>query len=406
MAALPIIGFEPPTGVLSSNTSINDTTDPFEISTEVRILWTMELGVCIAGILENILCLVVLLHSSQRRLRKTPYLASLAISDIVTLLAIFGQRLFILTGDHLPGFLGWCNVNYLIILTGLTMSSLTVALFTLHRAISLYWPLIKYGLMSIKGAIISLSVLWVITFALYSPVLFSLKPTHQCVAVPGWQWLALYYRPLVQLITSVIISDTTILAGNVAIIVKLFWVKDLRRDTGKNVSLRSQEEPYNSVIRMCLCLGLFHLVTTLPGMVQQVIWGISGSYTNEEVFSVIPMGLYLLATLNYAGNFILYIGFAPSFRLTLDNMFCFCWNPARWLSTPHDLNSFYFMIASTSINCMWILVINKSYPDNVYYVCYSYAFRQTMWNKMNLILNMTIAQGWSNEHFVDLFQVN
>ena len=328
MAVLPIIVFESATGLLSSNTSINTTTDPFEIPKEVRLLWKIELGVCIAGSLGNILCLGVLFHSSQRGFRKTPYLVSLAISDIVTLFAIFGQRLLILTGDHLPGFLGWCNVNYLIILLALTMSSLTVALFTIHRVISLYWPLIKYGFMSIKGAVISLSVLWVITFALYSPVLFSLKPTYQCVAVSGWEWFALYYRPLAQLITSVIISDTTILAGNVAIIIKLFWVRDLRRDTGTNVSLRSQDETYNSVIRMCLCLGLFHLVTTLPGMVQQVIWAISGSYTNEDVFSVLPMSLYLLATFNYAGNFILYIAFAPSFRITLNKMLCCCWNSA------------------------------------------------------------------------------
>ena len=331
MAALPLIGFESATGLLSSNTSINATTDPFEIPKEVRILWKIELGVCIAGSLGNILCLGVLFHSSQRGFRKTPFLLSLAISDIVTLFAIFGQRLLFLTGDHLPSFLGWCNVNYFIILVALTMSSFTVALFTIHRMISLYWPLVKHGFMSTKGAIISLSTLWVTTSALYSPVLFSLKPTYQCILVPGWRWCALYYRPLVQLITSVIISDPAILAGNVAIIIKLIWVKDQRRDSRTNVSLRSQEEPYNSIIRICPCLGLFHLVTTLPGMVQQVIWGIGGSYTNKDVFSALPMGLYLLATFNYAGNFILYMGFAQSFRLTLENMFCCCWNSALWV---------------------------------------------------------------------------
>ena len=331
MAVFPKTGLGTPTGLLSSNTSINATKDPFEIPTEVRMIWTIELGVCIAGILGNILCVAVLFHSSQRRLRKTPYLVSLAISDIMTLFEIFEQRLFILTGFHVPGFWGWCNVNYFTILTGLTMSSLTVALFTIHRAIALYWPLINSGFMSTKGAIIALSVLWVITFTLYSPVLFSLKPTYQCVAVPGWEWLALYYRPLVQLITSVIISDTATLAGNVAIIVKLNWAKDKRRDSCTKDSLRSLDEPYNSIIRMCLCLGMFHLVTTLPGMVQQVIWGISGSYSNEEVFSALPMGLYLLATVNYAGNFILYIGLAPSFRLTLNNMFCCWWNSAFWV---------------------------------------------------------------------------
>ena len=345
MAEIPIVEFESATGFLSSNTSNNATTDPFEIPKEVRIIWMIELGVCIAGSLGNILCLGVLFHSSQRGCRKTPYLVSLAISDILTLFAIFGQRLLILTGDHLPGFLGWCNVNYLIIVVALTMSSLTVTLFTIHRVISLYWPLVKHGFISTKGAIISLATLWVITCVLHSPVLYVLKPTHQCIIVPGWQWFALYYRPLVQLISSVIISDTAILAGNVAIIVKLFGVKDLRRAMCTNVSVRSQDEPYNSVIRMCLCLGLFHLVTTLPGMIQQVIWGISRSYTNEDVFSVLPMGLYLLATFNYAGKFILYMGFAPSFRRTLKNMFCCRWNPAFWVFLSKDFCRYYHTFA-------------------------------------------------------------
>ena len=277
MAALPKVDFESATGFSLRNTSINATTDSFEIPKEVRMIWTIELGVCIAGSLGNILCLGVLFHSSQRGIGKTPYLVSLAISDILTLFAIFGQRLLLLTGDHLPGFLGWCNVNYFVIVAALTMSSLTVALFTIHRVISLYWPLVKHGFMSIKGAIISLSTLWIITVALYLPVLFSLKPTYQFILVPGWLWCDLYYRPLVQLITTAIISDPTILVGNVAIIVKLSLVKDQRRDTGTDMSLRSQDEPYTSVIRVCLCLGLFHLVTTLPGMALQVIWGIDGS---------------------------------------------------------------------------------------------------------------------------------
>ena len=317
-------------GPLSTNISINDTDDHFEIPNEVRVLWMIELGVCIAGILGNVLSLVILFHLTQRMLNKTPYLVSLALSDIVTLVAIFGQRLPILTGDHPPGFLGWCNVNLATVLTGLTMSSLAVAQFTIHRVISLYRPTIKYGFMSLKGAIISLSVLWVLTFALYSPTLFAMKSSHEYIAVPGWRWFAVYYRPLLQLIISGIVPDTTILIGNVAIIVKITRVKNQIRDT---IAVRaSRDEPYNRVIGTCLGLGVFHLVTTLHVMTQFVIWGIRGFYTIEDVYSVLPTSLYLVATLNYAGNFILYMLITRSFRATLKDIFSCRWNEgALWI---------------------------------------------------------------------------
>ena len=343
-------------GPLSTNISINDTDDHFEIPNEVRVLWMIELGVCIAGILGNVLSLVILFHSTQRMLNKTPYLVSLALSDIVTLVAIFGQRLPILTGDHLPGFLGWCNVNFVTVLTGLTMSSLAVAQFTIHRVISLYRPTIKYGFMSLKGAIISLSVLWVLTLALYSPTLFAMKSSHECIAVPGWRWFAVYYRPLLQLIISGIVPDTTILIGNAAIIVKISRVKNQIRDT---IAVRaSQDEPYNRVIGTCLGLGVFHLVTTLPVMTQLVIWGIRGFYTIEDVYSVLPTSLYLVATFNYAGNFILYMLITQSFRSTLKDIFSCHWNEgALWASIScYDCcyRIYYYLTLNQIYLCIFI----------------------------------------------------
>ena len=194
-------------------------------------------------------------------------MASLAISDIVTLFSIFGQRLLILTGDYLQGFVGWCNINYLIIVvkfdSGIvynTSSDIFILAFS--------WTWIHVY----QRVIISLSTLWARTSALYLPVLFSLKPTYQCILVPGWQWLALHFRPLVQLITSVIISETATLTANVALMVELVRVKDQRPDTCTDVSLRTQDEPYNSVIRMCLCLGVVHLVTIHRFGISQLNW--------------------------------------------------------------------------------------------------------------------------------------
>ena len=161
----------------------------------------------------------------------------------------------------------------------------------------------------IKGTTISFSELWILTFALYSPTLFAMKSSHECIAVPGWRWFAVYYRPLLQLIISGIVPDTTILIGNVAIIVKITRVKNQIRDT---IAVRnSQDEPYNRVIGTCLGLGMFHLVTTLPVMTKLVIWGIRGCYTIEEVFFPYYPQVFISWLLLSMRGILFYIYYSP-----------------------------------------------------------------------------------------------
>ena len=317
------------TGFLSVNTSNNHSKESCEIPHGVRAIWMIESGVSIAGLFGNVLSLAVLLHASQRHFLKTPYLLSLTISDILTLLVILKDRIQFLIGDHLPGFLGWCNVSNLIILTGLTMSSLAVALFTIHRIIVLHQPLTTNRFMSLAGANTLLLILWVTTFGLYVPAIFAITPSYECIAVIGWEWFGLYYRPIVKMVSSGIIPDSIIFIGNVSIVVRLRHLKSQLSDTVERNSgpveseSRSQGEPYNAAIGICLGLGLFHLLTTLPLKTKLVIWGITGNqYFRAEVSTVLPACLYFLATLNHAGNFILYMILTRSFRHTLKKLLC------------------------------------------------------------------------------------
>ena len=277
----------------------------------------------------NVLSLAVLLHASQRHFLKTPYLLSLAISDILTLIVILKDRIQFIIGDHLPGFLGWCNVSNLIILTGLTMSSLAVALFTIHRIIVLHQPLTTNRFMSMAGANTLLLILWMATFGLYIPAIFAITSSYECIAVTGWEWFGLYYRPIVKLVSSGIIPDSIIFIGNVFIVVRLRRLKSQLIDTMESNSgpvgseSRSRSEHYNAAIGICLGLGVFHLLTTLPLKTKLVIWGIKGhQYFRAEVLTVLPACLYFLATLNHVGNFILYMILTRSFRHTLKKLLC------------------------------------------------------------------------------------
>ena len=297
------------------------------LSLEMKIFLAMEISVCIAGTIGNVLCMVILLHPTQRHFKKTPYLVSLSISDITTLNGFLHMRLVNFTATGLPGPLGWCNISYWVTVSALHMSSTAVVLFTMHRVLCLYYPKANPRLSSKKTSIIGLITCWVMTLALFAPLLLTYKSSMVCEFVPEWEWFDNDFRLIVQLIWTNVLTDIILITGNIAIIIRVFRIKRNLRGTSVT-SPRSQsipptqrrEEPYNNVMRTCLGLGVFHVLTTLPSMILMVDWALR-DVERAAYFDVLPMALLLLATVNYAGNFLVYIVLSKKFRETFKILF-------------------------------------------------------------------------------------
>ena len=297
------------------------------LSLEMKIILAVEISVCIAGTIGNVLCMVILLHPTQRHFRKTPYLVSLSISDIITLNGFLQMRLVDFTATGLPGPLGWCNINYWVTVSALHMSSTAVVLFTMHRVLCLYYPKAHPRLLSKKTSIIGLVTCWVMTLALFAPLLLTYKSSMVCEFVPGWEWFDYDFRSIVQLIWAHVLTDFILITGNIAIIIRVFRIR--RNLRGISVtsprsqsipSTQRQEEPYKNVMRTCLGLGVFHVLTTLPSGILIVVWGFR-DVERAAYVDVLPMALFLMSTVNYAGNFLVYMVLSKTFRDTFKIMF-------------------------------------------------------------------------------------
>ena len=288
---------------------------------QIRIIYMTELVIAAIGLLGNLFCLIVLFHRSQRYLAKTPYLVSLATSDLLLLyFSIFTTRLKSVTGLNIPGPQSWCSVIYFMGYSGITLSSFVLALFTLNRVISVFMPTRYMALMSSKRVIISLLLLWLLVMGLHVPYLLALEPNGICKQVAELSWVLAYYRPILQISIMGYIPDVMILTGNLAIVVRLYRLKRVKGVMSSGRS-GSKDDSYDTVIATCLWLAVFHLVTRVP-LLTNIAHRWSDNSPASDTRLLVSVGFYLLATFNHVGNFILYIIICPSFRKTVGVVFC------------------------------------------------------------------------------------
>ena len=318
---IPMQAGEDQVGTLfETNNSYYTTINKFDLSPDVYLTLFIEFVISILGMVANLTCFFILLHPTQRHLTKTPFLISLAISDILILyFAIFQSRLYMLFGVYVPGVLGWCNVAYFISLSAYSLSALAVALFTVSRALAIYKPM-EYGtILPKKTIMLGLPFIWIVVFLIHTPYLMAAYPYNTCQSVTGWTWVHQYFRPVTQLLLANIFPDTVIFVGNVCIVCRLHKLKQRLLVTMPPSS--STDEPYNATIAMCMGLGVFHVITTLPVMVNIIVVTARNTPFKDQLH-VFGLLLYLMATLNYSVNFILYMVHSQSFRQTLKIIFC------------------------------------------------------------------------------------
>ena len=292
------------------NNTANGTSRPEtpELPKDIYVLYIIKMGMAMTGLLANLLCFTTLLHHTQRPLNKTPHLISLAVSDFIFLWSfpIMVRSRYI--GNEPPGP-GWCNVVNYIGLVMLTVSNINLMLFTSGRMISVYYPTKVTSILTRRNTCISIALLWTVTPAVYIPVLLAYLPSWPCKVVPGWKWAARYYGPYIQLVIANAIPDTVLFVANIAIVVRIGRIR--RRNSTLSISSAAtqRDERYSSVIGVCIGLGIFHLITTLPVMLDISIFRKPGTVPGLYHFV-----LNAMATTNHACNFVLYMALSESFR--------------------------------------------------------------------------------------------
>ena len=307
-------------GVAQQNNFSNASEPSPDALAQIHIIHIIELVVASIGLLGNIVCLVVLLHRSQRHLANTPYLISLATSDfLLVYFNTFTTRLKSVTGLNIPGPLGWCGVRFFMGYSCITISSLVMALFTLNRMLAAYVPSKNMTLMPIKRTIVILFFLWLSVLGLHVPYLLVYEPDGICVEVAGLSWVLSYYSPILRLSIMGFLPDVIILVGNLAIVFKIYHLKHAR--SGMSLKASPQDDRYNTAIVTCLWLGTFHVVTRAP-LLSNIAYQEIATSPASDIYLVVSETFYLFAIFNHSVNFILYIVINPSFRKTLRNILC------------------------------------------------------------------------------------
>ena len=283
----------------------------------IQIILYVELVISVVGVLGNLLCIIILCHRSQRHLVKTPFLVSVAVSDMLILcFVVFMPRLKYMFGLMVPGPLGWCNIGYFVGFGAIGISGCSLGLFTVNRALSVNMPLKYMTMMPARMNLGLLFSVWTISLALHVPCLLATEADACCIFVKDYEWVIQQYRPVLQLTVMSFLPITVIVLGNVSIAYRLCQMRHSCSE--RPVKDTSRDDPYGPVVGMCVGLGVFHVLTRLPLLVYIVEHTVSECTHSDQLYSSIS---YLFSTINHAGNFVIYTMLSPTFRKTMKLIF-------------------------------------------------------------------------------------
>ena len=315
------------------NLDVNNVTEPLEsfqndqLTKFKNAMGKVGFFVAIVGMMANLMCLLVLLHPTQRQCKRNSFLISLVISDCLLLyFAGLSTYLRMLRDISMPGFLGQCNVENYFILTTACLSNIMIALFTLSRALIVYIPTKYDEVISKKLINTAIPLIWIVILLIQTPHLVKLEWEKDCLDGSNWNSVYRYYRHIMQIGLAHVIPDTIIFTGNLAIISKLY--KGRYRGHDGMFESGPRGEPSRSIVGTCIGLGMCHLLMTLPFLVL-ILLQRTTDLPQDDQFYIIYTIFYLLMTANHAINFILYMMLSRSFRETLNSMFC-CQATSIW----------------------------------------------------------------------------
>ena len=184
--------------------------------------------------------------------------------------------------------------------------------FTINRALSVCMPLKVASLMPTRTTITLLGLIYVVSLGLHTPYILFLEAAVSSAHDDDQRWLLQKYHPIMQLTVMGYIRDVIIVLGNIVIVIRTCQFK--RNRAGK---VTSGTDFCSPVVRTCVGLGIFPIVTRLPLMASLTY----DTIADGAVSQLMKRCYLLLSTVNNAGNFILYIMLSPSFRESMKTMF-------------------------------------------------------------------------------------
>ncbi|XP_060644237.2 thyrotropin-releasing hormone receptor-like [Anolis sagrei] len=149
----------------------------------------LVLGICVVGIVGNVMVVLVVLTARHMRTPTNCYLVSLAVADLMVLVAAGLPNVSdSLAGTWVYGFAGCLGITYFQYL-GINASSCSITAFTVERYIALCHPIRAQTMCTVSRAKRIIALVWVVT-SLYCLIWFFLVD----IAVNASQQLECGYK--------------------------------------------------------------------------------------------------------------------------------------------------------------------------------------------------------------------
>ena len=296
---------------------INSTnTEDFNHILKIRdIISSFELAIAIMGIVLNVGSFFVMLHPKLRLLGIAPYLLSIALSDSIYLQ--FGVINFLAPRLMHFAIPRNCLLRLYMGNASLTVSNYSIGILAIVRVIVIMSPQTKERRISTSLKVPMILCLWFVSFTIFIPVLLAFEALSTCYSKRGWEWVPKYY-PSFQVCGDILL-DLLLLVTTPIMIKRLkhFEARFMSNPRYRAGSNNFNTEPYRKVTRLTIGLSLFQLFTNSPGVTLWVCM-IIGNYFNQvptlNDVTIARSCLYLLNTLNHAGNAFVYMICSQTFR--------------------------------------------------------------------------------------------
>ena len=251
-------------------------------TTQVKIMNTL-IGylspVLIAfGTIGNILSLIVLQTKEFRNSPTAAALSALAVSDLGALLVgAMDAFLTYALGIYIRNIHNAvCKIHVLLTYLFWTWSSYVLAITTIERLLSVWFPLRVKEWVTKKRMIVALIVMFVIMLGIYSPVLviIRLETPTSC----NWSDYGGKVMIIIDAVTNGLIPLVIIFIGNVLILAKLNSAAKRRvkeMNTKDDGSLRS-------TTLMLVLVAVCFLLLVAPMKIHYFVWNYVPEYTDEQ----------------------------------------------------------------------------------------------------------------------------
>ena len=280
------------------------------------------------GILANVLVIFVIMLSFLRNSVFMNLIMSLAIFDIVYLLADIDNKRGIFGEVLIKPSLVYCRFNkYFIYVSGILSSWLTVFI-SLERYIAIFYPFKVHVYCTKKRMVISVIILTILTCLTLVPLFYTcsvifIDQMPKCISIGSGTWSDITFISFLLTIYNIIpLIFISIL--NVLILRKIQVQNALRANLQGQQCRPTSSTNNTSLVTMMVCVCVIFGVTSLPATVILIV-NYTCTFTTRNHCVPIEGWLYRFAftleNVNHSVNFFLYCLTGSVFRRALFQLF-------------------------------------------------------------------------------------